>query len=327
MLELKEQKKVRKLIKALNTNTKLVISKHIEILDYTRQTYYKKFEDLIEKKIIKNFTINTNPNIHPVNLKYVFFEIKTNPKEPQLVKELLKISQLRILDGILGEYSIFALLIFKSNEEYYQILETIDRIMAKSYFKKYQIIEPIKVFKINGIELNDKKIDPEFKIDEIDHLILKILTEDQGFKPISTYEIKDMMKLKYNTILQRLGKEEISQTTIHKRIKKLEMNQVILNYSINFNPREIGFKGKYLVRIKPKDPSKYDKLALKLEKNKYITDLFRIGEQYGLFAIIRVKKVEDYANFIRELYESEDIEDTFTNFVLDELVPYTNFIL
>ena len=62
-------------------------------------------------------------------------------------------------------------------------------------------------------------------------------------------------------------------------------------------------------------------------KNPHITDLFRIGEQYGLFAIIRVKEIEDYGNFIRELYETEEIEDTFTNFVLDELKPYTNFII
>ena len=68
-------------------------------------------------------------------------------------------------------------------------------------------------------------------------------------------------------------------------------------------------------------------MALRLEMNKNITDLFRIGEQYGLFAIVRVKKAEDYGNFIRDLYNSEEIEDTFTNFVLDELVTYTNFVI
>ena len=89
----------------------------------------------------------------------------------------------------------------------------------------------------------------------------------------------------------------------------------------------IGFKGKFLVRIKPRDPSKYDEIALKLEKNHNITDLFRIGEQYGLFAIVRVKEIENYAIFIKDLYDSGEIEDTYTNFVLDELQPYTNFII
>lgn len=323
----KEHEKIQNFLKILNSSKKIVVTKQIERLDYSRQTFYKKFENLLDQKIIHNFTINANPNIFPVNLKYVLIEIKTNPKEPQLVKDLLEISQLKILDGILGEYSLFAVLIFKSPEEYYYVLKIIDKIMSQSDFKKYQIIEPIKVFKVNGIGLSDKEINPKFRIDEIDYLILKILTEEQELKPISTYEIKEIIKLKYNEIIKKLNMEDISQTTIHNRIKKLEKNGVILNYTVNFNPRKIGFAGKYLVRIKPKDPSKYDDLALKLEQNKRITDLFRIGEQYGLFAIIRVESVEEYAVFIRELYESEDIADTFTNFVLDELIPYTNFTI
>ena len=89
----------------------------------------------------------------------------------------------------------------------------------------------------------------------------------------------------------------------------------------------IGFRGKYLVRIKPKDPSKYNEIALNLEKSSFISDLFRIGEQHGLFAIVRVKNVEDYAEFIKNLYQSDEIEDTFTSFVLDELKTYTNFVI
>ena len=168
-----------------------------------------------------------------------------------------------------------------------------------------------------GIKLDKKNINQDFEVDNIDYIILNILRDGQGLKPISTYEIRkiftDQLKL------------EISQSTIHNRIKKLEIEGVILNYTVNFHPKKIGFKGKYLLRIKPKDPSKYNELALRLDMNKNITDLFRIGEQYGLFAIVRVKKIEDYATFIRDLYSSEEIEDTYTNFVLDELKPYTNF--
>jgi len=245
--------------------------------------------------------------------------IKTNPKEPHIVEELLKIPQLKLLDGIFGEFSLIALLIFRSQEEYYNVLNIIDRIMANSYFKKYHVIDTIKVFKTNGIELSNAIIDPDFKIDELDYLILKILTEEQGNKLISTYEIKNNLKDGYQT--------ESSQPTIYNRIKKLEAAGIILNYCVNFNPRKIGFKGKYIVRIKPKDPSKYNQIALKLEKRKEIIDLFRIGENYGLLAIVRVKEIEDFGGFIKDLYESEDegIEDTFTNFVLDERKPFTNF--
>ncbi|TKJ20296.1 MAG: hypothetical protein CEE43_13205 [Promethearchaeota archaeon Loki_b32] len=418
---IKDQAEVQRFIKNLSGKTKFIVSKNSRAIGLSRQTYQNKLDGLRDQKIITNFTININPNIRPNNLKYVMLEIKTNPKEPELVKRLLEIPQLRTLDGIIGDFSLFALFIFKSPEEYYQILNTIDKIMAKSYFKKYQIIETIKVFKTNGIslrksrisfeeeimdklkerkvddsenieieiqnkidlnqiaqknaeieynpekfpgivmkientptkilvfsngrivltdlknikkpelliekiimnirktgiKLDKKNINQDFEVDNIDYIILNILRDGQGLKPISTYEIrkifKDQLKL------------EISQSTIHNRIKKLESEGVILNYTVNFHPKKIDFKGKYLLRIKPKDPSKYNELALRLDMNKNITDLFRIGEQYGLFAIVRVKKIEDYATFIRDLYSSEEIEDTYTNFVLDELKPYTNF--
>ncbi|MFX1477511.1 MAG: Lrp/AsnC ligand binding domain-containing protein [Promethearchaeota archaeon] len=407
---IRDQIEAQRFIKNLSGKTKFVISKNSQVIGLSRQTYQKRLDDLREKKLITNFTININPDIYPYNLKYVLLEIKTNPKEPQLVDKLLNIPQLRMLDGIFGDYSLIALFIFKSPEEYYQILKTIDNIMAKSYFKKYHIIETIKVFKTNGISLgnldisfnfadkvnldqiaqnninvkynperfpglviksdnpratilifstgeavvtdlsdatekdeliskiielirktglkvDEKKVNLNLHIDEIDYLILKILQEDQGLKPISTYEIKNLLKEKYSENLKILHKDDISQSTIHNRIKKLERQGVILNYSINFLPKELGFKGKYLLRIKPKDPSKYNKLALNLEMNKKITDLFRIGEEYGLLAIVRVKNVEDYGSFIRDLYLTEEIEDTFTNFILDELKIYTNFII
>jgi DNA-binding Lrp family transcriptional regulator len=422
---IKDHLEVQRFINNLSGKTKFIVSKNSRALGLSRQTYQNKLDVLRDQKIITNFTININPNIQPNNLKFVMLEIKTNPKEPELAKELLKIPQLKMLDGIIGEFSLFALFIFKSPEEYYQILNTIDNIMAKSYFKKYQIIETIKVFKTNGISLRKSKLsfeedlldqldtilseekddgnknleikfpenldlnqiaqnnadieynperfpglvlkienspvtilifsngkivlngldnvskknqiksnivrsirrtgicldkndcDPNFEIDDIDYIILNILRDNQGFKPISTYEIRKIFREQFKT--------EISQSTIHNRIKKLEREGIILNYTIDFSPKRIGFKGKYLLRIKPKDPSKYNDIALKLDMNKHITDLFRIGEQYGLFAIVRVREIEDYATFIRDLYSTDEIEDTYTNFVLDELIPYTNF--
>lgn len=327
MSDPKERVKNRALIKRLNGKTKFNISKNSQALGLSRQTIQNKLNNLRDRQIIKNFTININPNIQPNNLKFVMLEIKTNPKEPKLVEELLKLPQLKMLDGIFGEFSLIALFIFKSSDEYYQILNEIDKIMAQSYFKKYQIIETIKVFKTNGIKLENSAVNSQFDLDKIDDLILKILHERQGLKPISTYDIKHIINEQYKDIVLKHYKEGISQPTVHNKIKKLERNGVILNYTINFCPRKLGFKGKYIVRIKPKDPSKYDILARKLEEKNEITDLFRIGTQYGLFAIIRVKEIEDYGNFIRDLYDSEEIEDTFTNFILDERKPYTNFII
>ncbi|MFX1321849.1 MAG: Lrp/AsnC ligand binding domain-containing protein [Promethearchaeota archaeon] len=304
------------LIQKLYSKTKPNITKISRELKITRVTFQNRFEQLAREHVIKNFTININPNISP-NLKYIILEIKTNPKEPHLVEELQKIPQLKILDGIFGEFSLLTLFIFKDSNEFSQVLDSIDKIMSNSYFKKYQLVEAIRVYKTYGIELTKVRLDVNYALDKIDHLILKILEYDQGLKLLSTFEISQILKRKYQI--------EISQSTIYNRIKNLEQTGIILNYAINFNPSKLGFKGKFFIRIKPRDTSKYNQIALKLEKKQEITHLFRIGEQYGLFAIVRVRNIEDYAYFIKYLYETEEIEDTFTIFVLDELKPYTNF--
>ncbi len=304
------------IIQKLYSKTKPNITKISRELKITRVTFQNRFEQLVREHIIKNFTININPNISP-NLKYIILEIKTNPKEPHLVEELQKIPQLKILDGIFGEFSLLTLFIFKDSNEFSQVLNIIDKIMSNSYFKKYQLVEAIRVYKTYGIELTKVRLDVNYTLDNIDYLILKILEEDQGLKLLSTFEISRILKRKYQI--------EISQSTIYNRIKNLEQTGIILNYAINFNPSKLGFKGKFFIRIKPRDTSKYNQIAFKLEKKQEITHLFRIGEQYGLFAIVRVRNIEDYASFIKYLYDTEEIEDTFTIFVLDELKPYTNF--
>ncbi|MFO8018502.1 MAG: Lrp/AsnC family transcriptional regulator [Promethearchaeia archaeon] len=242
-------------------------------------------------------------------------EIKTNPNEPKLMDSLQNIPQLTVLDGLLGEYSLLAIFAFKDVFQFKETLKIVDKIMGKSYFKKYRIIEPINIYKINGIRLSPNTIEPKDELDDIDFLLLKILKSQQEKKLLSTYDLKDILAKEYQI--------KISQSTIYNRIKNLEQNDVILNYCINFCPSKVGFKGKYSLQIKPKDPGEYNVLAIKLEQNKNITDLFRIGD--GLFAIVRIKKIKDYNSFLGKLYKTYHIEDTFSTFILNEHIPYTNF--
>ncbi len=277
---------MQKILNKLNFKSKFNIKKISKELGYTRQTFQKYLKQLKEDNVISNTTININPNIRP-NLRFVLLEIKSNPKEPDLVDKLLKLPQLRSLDGVFGEFSLNAFFVFKNQDEFNLILKEIDNIMAKSHFKKYQILETIKIYKTNGVRLSGLKTS-QIVLDETDYSILEILQQNQGIKTLSTYEIRDIMKEGYR---KKKIKKDISQSTIHNRIKNLEKNKIILNYAMNFKPKEIGFEGKFFLRIKPKDPSKYEELALKLEQISEITDLYRIGYEYGLLLIVRVKKI------------------------------------
>ncbi len=310
-----DNKIAHKIIKSFDSKSKPNITEISENLSISRQTIQNYFNKLKEQKIINNFTININPNIQP-NLEYVVMEIKTNPNEPALINKFLHIPQLKMLDGIFGEFSLITLFIFKNPDEFNKTLTKIDNIMADSYFKKYQFSEPIKIYKTNGIKLSEINL-KEDTIDEIDMAILETLQIFQQDKLISTYDIKRILKNKYSI--------EISQSTIYNRIKYMENSGIILNYTINFSPKKLGFQGKFIIRIKPKNPSNYDKIALKLERLSEITHLYRMGSEFGLFAIIRVKAINDYGEILKNLYSSGEIEDTFSNFILDERIPFTNF--
>jgi len=304
-----------KIIKSLNSTSKPNITEISEKISLSRQTIQNYIDNLREKKIISDFTININPNLKP-NLIYVVMEIKTNPNEPNLINSLLQIPQLKMLDGIFGEFSLIALFICRNTDEFNSILKKIDTIMSDSYFKKYQFSEPIKIYKTNGIKLSEIEL-KEDTIDTIDSTILNILQSHQASKLISTYDIKRILKNKYSI--------DISQSTTYNRIKDMEESGIILNYTINFCPQKFGFEGKFIIRIKPKNPSNYDQIALNLEKSNEITHLYRMGSQFGLFAIIRVKTISNYGDFLKNLYSSGEIEDTFSNFILDEHVSFTNF--
>jgi DNA-binding Lrp family transcriptional regulator len=312
-----DKKIAYQIVRELISNTKQSFNDISESLDLSRPTLQNYLEDLRRKKVINNFTININPNIQP-NLKHVIMEIKTNPKEPELVQKLSEIPQLQMLDGIFGEFSLNAMFKFENSAEFNEQLNLVDTIMSQSYFKKYQIIDTIKVYKTNGVKLSEIDM-VSYELDDLDYEILKILQYSQEEKLISTYDIKNLLKDK--------NKISVSQSTIYNRIKKMEESGIILNYSLNFNPRKLGFLGKFIIRIKPNDPSKYDEIALDLEKKKELTHLYRIGSQFGLFGIVRVKQIQDYAGFLQELYNTNEVEDTFSNFVLDERIPFTNFSL
>ncbi len=79
-----ENIETQRFIKNLTGKTKFVISKNSRALGISRQTHQNKLDNLRKEKIINSFTININPNIHPVGLKYVMIKIKTNPRKHAL---------------------------------------------------------------------------------------------------------------------------------------------------------------------------------------------------------------------------------------------------
>lgn len=305
------KKSALELVKSLNLKSKIQISKISENLNWSRNTVKSKLQSLIDSKVVENFSIIVNPNI--LNQDYIFIFIKTNPQESQILTELKKIPQVVMIDGIFGEYSLITKCVFNTKDEFNEMLRKFDLIISSySKFKKYRIVEAIKIYKINGINLIDKsKIN--IKFDDIDYEIIRVL-KNQKFKYQSTYDISKKLKNDKNI--------EISQSAVYKRIKYLEDNNVILRYVIKFYPKLIDYHGKFILMLKPKDPREYEEFASSiLQKYREIKEIYRTGEVFALLCIVRVQEIEDYGKLLLDLYKTNKIEDTYSYFILDEQYP------
>jgi len=270
-----------------------------------------RVERLFKDHIILGPTVVLNSFM--IGLKRtVFFEFKTNPHEPWLAKLLEKTTSCDLLDGIAGEYSLFARFRFVDDEHFNRILKKMDEAMGGSYFKKYRVVNAIRVFKEAGVTFKAEERE-SLELDEVDFKILEILLNQVDYAkapmPLSTVEI--------SRLLQGFG-IEISQPAVFNRLSRLEKKGVILRHTIRVDYSRLGLKTKLIVRIKA-NPNVYDAVAQGfLASMTEISDLYRTGEEYGLLAFLRVRDVSEYNSFLLRLYDSKDILDTYTTLVLEE---------
>jgi len=242
----------------------------------------------------------------------VFFEFKTNPREPWLATLLEKNPSCDLLDGIAGEYSLFSRFRLTDDAHFNRILKTIDDAMGESYFKKYRAVNAIKVFKECSTPFKVAH-NEGLELDKVDLTILEILLSQQEYAnaalPISTVEL--------SRLLHTLG-IAISQPAVFNRLSELKKKGVVLRHTVKVDYSKLGLKTKLVVRIKA-NPNAYDDVAQGfLASLSEISDLYRTGEEYGLLAVLRVKDVLEYNSFLLRLYDSKDIIDTYTTLVLEE---------
>jgi Lrp/AsnC family transcriptional regulator for asnA, asnC and gidA len=281
-----------------------------EKVGLSRFAVKKRVEKLFKEGILLGPTVVVNPPLTGFR-RTVFFEFKTNPHEPWLAKLLEKTSSCDLLNGISGDYSLFARFRLVGDEHFNNVLKKIDDAMAKSVFKKYRAVNAIRIFKEAGFAM--KTVKEGLKLDETDFKILEILLNQTEFVdtplPVTTVQL--------TRLLRKFG-FKVSQPTVFQRLARMQKNGVIVGNTVRINWDKLGWKTGAIVRIKA-DPSTYDYVAEKyLSSMSEITDLYRTGEEYGLLAIIRVQDLAEYNAFLLRLYDSKDVIDTYTTLVLEQ---------
>jgi len=299
------------ILEMLQRDSRTPLTEISERVGLSRFAVRDRIERLFKDHIILGPTTIVNPSL--IGLKRtVFFEFKTNPHEPWLAKLLEKTTACDLLDGIAGEYSLFARFRFIDDQHFSRILKRMDDAVGKSYFKKYRVVNAIRIFKEAGVILKAEEREG-LELDEVDLKILEILLTPLNYVkaplPLSTVEL--------SRLLHNLG-IEISQPAVFNRLSRLEKKGVILRHTLRVDYSKIGLQTKFTVRIKA-NPNVYDVVARGfLASLPDISDLYRTGEEYGLLAFVRVRDVSEYNSFLLRLYDSKDIIDTYSTPVLEE---------
>ncbi len=106
---------------------------------------------------------------------------------------------------------------------------------------------------------------------------------------------------------QQVAKEfDVSETAIRKRVKKLEEDKIILGFTIDVNPKKLGYSHVVLLGIDTL-PEKLLNVVHELKKRDEIVKLYLSSGDHMIMAECWFEDSESFLAFIRELESNKDI--------------------
>ena len=301
-----------RLLEELYSNSRVKMSNLCDDFNLSRQSISKMRKKLWETRIISSPAIILNQRM--LNMENYFMEIKTNPAEPEVLSKLKKIPEVTSVDGIIGNHALIVKFEVRSKHRFAEILNELDKQIARTSFQSYRIIETIEIFKVGGFIFDSK--DSDYAINEKKWDILNLLKKN--------YNLKRWPERIENEFFSSEEYEKFSKINLSRELDGFLKEKIIKGFTISFHHSSSSmqlfddFQTKFYMRIKPQNIGSYNNLAKKLVYEPNVIDLYRTGEDFGLFAVIRAKNLYEFKNFIYHLYSDYKILDTFTTVVVDE---------
>ena len=142
------------------------------------------------------------------------------------------------------------------------------------------------------------------KLDEASKKILRVL--------------QDNSRLSLRKIAKKL---RMKPTSVFNKIKKMENNGIIEEYTVILNRRKLNYKVIALILVTYKKAKiTQHELALKISRFKQVLDVFIISGAWDLVLKVVAKDVDSLGNFITEkLRTIQEIDKTQTLIVLEEV--------
>jgi DNA-binding Lrp family transcriptional regulator len=234
--------------------------------------------------------------------------MKSNPRELDVSSRLMEMAELESLDGIAGDFSLLGFFRFDSPGIFESLLDRVDSLVARSTAGKYNLVQVLATYKKNRFRITRTEA-PESYLSQKELEFLRIMyrhepTFDNPF-PLTQEEIGKHMS------------PAMSQPAVSKAIEKLTLKRAIVGYSIITDLGLIGLPVKFFVRIKVA-PGTVSNIAQNLVDMLEVWDLYRTSEDYSLLATVRTSSITAYNQFLRHLYEDQNVLDTESYVSLEE---------
>tara|TARA_S200000501_G_scaffold154158_1_gene145363 strand:+ start:201 stop:680 length:480 start_codon:yes stop_codon:yes gene_type:complete len=139
-------------------------------------------------------------------------------------------------------------------------------------------------------------------IDKLDLEILKILSNDS--------------KITFQDIAKKL---DVSNTTIHVRVKRMRRLGVIKNFTITIDYYKLGFNYTCYMGIFLDRASQYDKVLVQLKMIRNITGMDFTTGKSSIFCKIRAHDSSDARKVIAKIHKISGVNRTETFISLEQL--------
>jgi Lrp/AsnC family transcriptional regulator for asnA, asnC and gidA len=136
---------------------------------------------------------------------------------------------------------------------------------------------------------------------------------------ISNLELLYMLKANSRTPYTKIAKRlHVSETAVRKKVRRLEEDGVIRNYTIEADPRKIGYEVNAMIGIDTK-PESYIRVIEKVKSMYEIISLHSSTGDHMLIIEAWFKTNRDLTEFIKELERIEGVTKICPAIILDRI--------
>ena len=259
---------------------------------------------------IQSPTILINPNSLKSHYYFIFFSVN-NLQDPRIKTTLMGLPETYMLNILIGKKNIISQFWVQNRKRFIEILKIFDSFIDDGLFSSYKVIEPFGFFKMGGFILKP--------CSQIHHLskrrwdLLQLLKKNYNIRkwPLNGGEDLNFMPSDI---------EYLKKINIPREIDRFEKEGIIQNYSIILKKPISRFATKYLIQLKPKLNSDYNKLISKLIKNPNIIELYRVGEELGILGVYCCNGKIPVQEIMQFLYHEYEIQTITIDLIIEELL-------